>query len=68
LLKQCFYEYSFRWRKRPACDRFCNGYERDARTSGVVKLNIPEKYLAEAVIIDSVGETFLNAACKKIFD
>lgn len=35
---------------------------------GVVKLNIPEKYLAEAVIIDTVGETFLNAACKKIFD
>ena len=24
---------TLRWRKRPACDRFCNGYERDARTS-----------------------------------
>jgi len=36
--------------------------------NGAVKLNIPEKYLAETVIIDSVGETFLNAACRKIFN
>lgn len=34
--------------------------------NGIVKLNIPEKYLAESVIIDSVGETFLNATCKKV--